>query len=219
MVWSEVQFANESFWWTSWTTLPNWTEPSDWNSSQLKGYVHRKLKIMSITPMSLQTCKTFVHLRNTNSDLFDEIWELSEPPWTATQVNGLVFFFFAYKNHFPKIKIEHQMSHWLFYQSPCYVSGSGNIAVVLLSMQGLRVLRFNNKSTLICVPNMNKVNEGELIITALFYFLGELTVTELMKPFKFGPNADEPLIFACLNEGKKWRLLWFTMVFVQFWVD
>ncbi len=29
--------------------------------------------------MSFQICKTFVHLRNTNEDIFDEIWELSDP--------------------------------------------------------------------------------------------------------------------------------------------
>ncbi len=30
--------------------------------------------------MSFQTRKTFVHLWNTNDDIFDEIWELSDPP-------------------------------------------------------------------------------------------------------------------------------------------
>ncbi len=30
--------------------------------------------------MLFQTCKTFVHLRNTNSNIFDEIRELSDPP-------------------------------------------------------------------------------------------------------------------------------------------
>ncbi len=30
--------------------------------------------------MSFQICKTFVHLRNTNEDIFDEIRELSDPP-------------------------------------------------------------------------------------------------------------------------------------------
>ncbi len=30
--------------------------------------------------MSFQTRKTFVHLRNTNEDIFDEFWELSDPP-------------------------------------------------------------------------------------------------------------------------------------------
>ncbi len=30
--------------------------------------------------MSFQTRKAFVHLRNTNYDIFDELWELSDPP-------------------------------------------------------------------------------------------------------------------------------------------
>ena len=29
--------------------------------------------------MSFQTCKTFIHLQNTNEDIFDEIWDVSEP--------------------------------------------------------------------------------------------------------------------------------------------
>ncbi len=30
--------------------------------------------------MSFQTCKTSVHLQNTSWDIFDDIWELSDPP-------------------------------------------------------------------------------------------------------------------------------------------
>ncbi len=30
--------------------------------------------------MSFQTRKTFVHLQNTNYYIFDEFWELSDPP-------------------------------------------------------------------------------------------------------------------------------------------
>ncbi len=30
--------------------------------------------------MSFQTCKTFVHLRNTYQDIFDKFRELSNPP-------------------------------------------------------------------------------------------------------------------------------------------
>ncbi len=37
------------------------------------------------------------------------------------------------------------MSHELFYRCIYYVSGPGNISVVLLSMEGLRALRFNQK--------------------------------------------------------------------------
>ncbi len=47
------------------------------------------------------------------------------------------------------------MLHGLFYQCPCYVSGTGNIEVALLSMQGLRALRFH-KNILICIPKMNE---------------------------------------------------------------
>ncbi len=51
-------------------------------AAMIKGLVHPKMKILSlITPlMLLQTHKTFVHLQNTNEDVFDEIWELSDPP-------------------------------------------------------------------------------------------------------------------------------------------
>ncbi len=30
--------------------------------------------------MSFKTCKTFVHLQNTNEDIFDAFRELSDPP-------------------------------------------------------------------------------------------------------------------------------------------
>ncbi len=33
----------------------------------------------SLTLVSFQTCKTFVHLQNTNEDILDEIGELSDP--------------------------------------------------------------------------------------------------------------------------------------------
>ncbi len=44
------------------------------------------------------------------------------------------------------------MSHGLFYRFPYYVSGPGNISVALLSMEGLRALRFHLKylNLLIC---------------------------------------------------------------------
>ncbi len=39
-----------------------------------------QMKILSLlTLMSFQTRKTFVHLQNTNEDIFDEIKELSDP--------------------------------------------------------------------------------------------------------------------------------------------
>jgi len=38
----------------------------------LEGLVHPKMKIKSLlTPMLYQPRKTFVHLRNTNEDIFD----------------------------------------------------------------------------------------------------------------------------------------------------
>ncbi len=49
------------------------------------------------------------------------------------------------------------MSHGLFYQCPCYVSGPGDISVALLSMQGQRAGLDFIKNILICVP---KINEG-----------------------------------------------------------
>ncbi len=42
------------------------------------------------------------------------------------------------------------MSHGLFYQCPYYVSGSGNISVVLLSIQGQRALKFHQKYLNLC---------------------------------------------------------------------
>ncbi len=47
-----------------------------------------------------------------------------------------------YSRGFLKLRL---MLHGLFYQSPCYISGHGNISVVLLSMEGLRALRFKQK--------------------------------------------------------------------------
>ncbi len=42
------------------------------------------------------------------------------------------------------------MLHGLFYRSSCYVSGHGNISVVLLSMEGLEALRFKQKHLNLC---------------------------------------------------------------------
>ncbi len=39
--------------------------------------------------MSFQTCKTFVHLQNTNSDIFDEFRELSDPPINSKDPNTI----------------------------------------------------------------------------------------------------------------------------------
>ncbi len=66
--------------------------------------------------MSFQTCKTFIHLQNTNSDIF---WARvpRRMRLLCPQCNHLYFFFF-------------------FYWCPYYVSGPGNISVALLSMGG-----------------------------------------------------------------------------------
>ncbi len=42
------------------------------------------------------------------------------------------------------------MSHGLFYHCPCYVSGPGNISVVLLSKEGHRALGFHQKCLNLC---------------------------------------------------------------------
>ncbi len=42
------------------------------------------------------------------------------------------------------------MSHGLFYRCPYYVSGPGNIAVALLSTEGQRALRFDQKYLNLC---------------------------------------------------------------------
>ncbi len=38
--------------------------------------------------MSFQTHKTFVHLQNTNEDIFDGIWELSDPPIDSKDITN-----------------------------------------------------------------------------------------------------------------------------------
>ncbi len=42
------------------------------------------------------------------------------------------------------------MSHGLFYRCSCYVSGPGNITIVLQSMEGQRVLTFHQKYLNLC---------------------------------------------------------------------
>ncbi len=71
------------------------------------------------------------------------------------------------------------MSHGLFYRWPCYVSGSGNIAVVLLSIEGQRALGFHQKYLNLC-PKMNEgltgLNDMRVVIMTQFSFLGELSL-------------------------------------------
>ncbi len=49
------------------------------------------------------------------------------------------------------------MSHGLFYRCPWYISVPGNIAVVLLSMEGLRALGFHQKYLNLCSEDEPKV--------------------------------------------------------------
>ncbi len=101
---------------------------------QLKGIVHPKMKILSlITPfMSFQTHKTFVHVQNTNYDVFNEIRSIA------------------------KLKLSHWCDMDCFYRCIYYVSGPGNISVVLLSMWGSESSSDFIKNTLICVLKMNE---------------------------------------------------------------
>ncbi len=39
--------------------------------------------------MLFQTCKTFVYLRNTNQDIFDEFRDLSDPPIDSKDPNTI----------------------------------------------------------------------------------------------------------------------------------
>ncbi len=51
------------------------------NKAKLKGLIHPKIKIVSLIthPHVVPNRKTFVHLQNTNQDIFVEIQELSHP--------------------------------------------------------------------------------------------------------------------------------------------
>ncbi len=64
----------------------------------------------------------------------------------------IIFVIFAQKllSWLRKITVEPLMLHGLFYQSPRYVSGPGNISVVLLSMEGLRALIFKQNHLNLC---------------------------------------------------------------------
>ncbi len=68
--------------------------------------------------------------------------------WNAIVI--LVFFEQKLFSWLRKITVEPLMLHGLFYQSPCYISGHGNISVVLLSMEGLKALRFKQKYLNLC---------------------------------------------------------------------
>ncbi len=75
-----------------------------------------------------------------------------------------------------KITVEPLMLHGLFYQSPCYVSGHGNISVVLLSMESLRALRFKQKHLNLCSDDERRsygfgTTSGWVITDIIFIFL------------------------------------------------
>ncbi len=58
------------------------------------------------------------------------------------------------------------MLHGLFYRSPCYVSGHGNISVVLLSMEGLKAVKFKQKHLNSSYGLMGlERHQGEYLIT------------------------------------------------------
>ncbi len=66
------------------------------------------------------------------------------------------------------------MLHGLFYRCPCYISGPGNISVVLMSMQGQKADFIKN--FLICVPKMNEGLTGlercECVINDRIFIFG-----------------------------------------------
>ncbi len=67
------------------------------------------------------------------------------------------------------------MSHELFYRCPCYVSGPGNITVVLLSMEGQRALRFHQKYLNLCSEDEQRsygfgTTRGWVISDRIFIF-------------------------------------------------
>ncbi len=53
----------------------------------IKGIAHTTMEIRSL--ITVITCKTFVHLQNTNEDIFAEIREHSDPAQTATQLRNI----------------------------------------------------------------------------------------------------------------------------------
>ncbi len=88
-----------------------------------------------------------------------------------------IFVFFAQKQFswLRKITVELMMLHGLFYRSPYYVSGHGNISVVLLSMEGLRALRFTQKHLNLCSDDERRTygfgkTSGWVINNIIFIF-------------------------------------------------
>ncbi len=61
----------------------------------------------------------------------------------------LIFVFFVQKVFLwlCKFTVEPLMLHGIFYRSPCYISGHGNISVVLLSMGGSESSQIQSKTS------------------------------------------------------------------------
>ncbi len=71
----------------------------------------------------------------------------------------VIFVFFAHKvfSKLRKIPFE-PLPHRLFQQCPYYISGSGNISVALLSMEGQRAPRFHQKYLNLCSVDEQRSN-------------------------------------------------------------
>ncbi len=157
--------------------------------------------------MLSQTQKTFVHLRNTNEDIFDEFWELSDPPsahwsnspwdisglvvilrryeisivyvqdkvhafWTETTLIALFTFWGTLQNSWRRIiRVQESLNKVCYYCFLCAQQYSrifvklplNHIAVALLSMEGQRALRINQK-------NLNLCSEDERRLMTIFNF-------------------------------------------------
>lgn len=55
--------------------------------------------------MPFQTHRTFVHLRNTNEDIFNDTWEIYVPPFTVTKT-------FKRQVHKGVVKVTHVTLQW-----------------------------------------------------------------------------------------------------------
>ncbi len=94
---------------------------------------------------------------------------------TVEMWNKIFIFVFVAQKVFSWLRKLQLMLHGLFYQSPCYVSGHGNISVVLLSMEGLRALRFKQKYLNLCSDDERRsygfgTTSGWVINDILFIF-------------------------------------------------
>ncbi len=90
---------------------------------------------------------------------------------------NIIFVFFEQKVFLclRKITVEPLMLHGLFYRSLCYVSGQGDISVVLLYMEALKALRFKQKHLNLCSDDERKsygfgTTSGWVINDIIFIF-------------------------------------------------